>query len=559
MIDIKEILDEFDPVDMQNLNIDYGISGEKAGLAVALYNKALRKMNDGCFDLARIDLRKSVNIYPGFSDAVMLLGICVFASGDRSEAVGIFNSVRDDKRERALDYLDRLHEISLRPESASLRSTVRSSRVPDGVYGNENKLDEIMGKSLVVRSAVDNRFVEDQDYESDDDMKIVPENDSKTVPANNLVNHFDDNGDSEDDEIDVQVLPVDDISSSDEENDEKEVSSADSEDTVEVTVDKSESKSDDIAPYGSIRRKNREQFERQEGLTSRPKDEHRRQAVSGQGDARGTVSEYRRAAEAAEKKCREISAKANRAVANLKIKAARAQVLSIISVLVCLVLVIVLICMGVSNSNLKDKIEKLESGTSQGSGDYELNKKPGVTNTPGNNEVPKDNETLKNEAKASYDSAKALYEQTKYYDAAEILYALDYSLLTDSDRQSAETMYSDAVSKFVSGYYSNFDANSKEGSENWEEMIKYGDPVFKHSPNHNSKGSHLSFLLGKAYDEVGRKYKNSGDETKAEEYFVKAEGYYNNTMTKYPDSQETRNGWASYRLSEMNKIRKVDE
>ena len=144
MIEVKEILEDFEIIDIETLSTDYGITDDRASIAVSLYNKALNKMNIGSYDSARIDLRKSVNMYPSFVESRMLLGVCVFALGDRSDAVGIFNSIKGDNRERALNYLDKLHELSLRPESASFKSVSRQSRVPDAVYASDNKLDEIM-------------------------------------------------------------------------------------------------------------------------------------------------------------------------------------------------------------------------------------------------------------------------------------------------------------------------------------------------------------------------------------------------------------------------------
>lgn len=108
MIDIAYEVQKFSPVDISAIPADEKYS-ENVRLAFALYNKAIQKINKGYEDLARIDLKKAVQLYPNFYVAIILLGMCTFANGDRIGAVRIFNSVKDqDMREKALNYLDYL-------------------------------------------------------------------------------------------------------------------------------------------------------------------------------------------------------------------------------------------------------------------------------------------------------------------------------------------------------------------------------------------------------------------------------------------------------------------
>lgn len=108
MIDIAYEVQKFYPVDISAIPADDKYS-ENVRLAFALYNKAIQKINKGYEDLARIDLKKAVQLYPNFYVAIVLLGMCTFANGDRIGAVRIFNSVKDpDMREKALNYLDYL-------------------------------------------------------------------------------------------------------------------------------------------------------------------------------------------------------------------------------------------------------------------------------------------------------------------------------------------------------------------------------------------------------------------------------------------------------------------
>ena len=82
---------------------------ENESIAISLYNKALQKIEAGNDDLARLDLKRAISLYPEFSTAIILLGVCVFCNGDRIGALRVFNSVKDEKyRVEAMDYLDKL-------------------------------------------------------------------------------------------------------------------------------------------------------------------------------------------------------------------------------------------------------------------------------------------------------------------------------------------------------------------------------------------------------------------------------------------------------------------
>lgn len=75
-------------------------------------------------DAAKNYLRKAVTIFPGFYDAVMVLGILVFANGDRIGAVRIFNSVKDlEQRAISIGILDHLVEEAERPETSRILGT----------------------------------------------------------------------------------------------------------------------------------------------------------------------------------------------------------------------------------------------------------------------------------------------------------------------------------------------------------------------------------------------------------------------------------------------------
>ncbi|MBE7065839.1 MAG: tetratricopeptide repeat protein [Ruminococcaceae bacterium] len=483
MIDVKEILRDFEEVDIETLATEYGITDERASISVSLYNKALSKMNIGSYDAARIDLRKSVNMYPNFVEARMLLGVCVFALGERTEAVAIFNTVKGDNRERALNYLDKLQELSTRPESASFKSVSRQSRVPDSYY-TESKLDEI--------------------------MKAAP------ASAKNDTDNFDsDTGSAfEDDDTDVTVnkIPVaDSVAEKIVETDKA---------YVRQVVSQGGISADNTAPYSSMRR--------------RPV---RSEAVS-QNDAtpKATVADERphtyysneKAEQPAKKepdKTSEIIAKANRSISNLKIQKARVTVLAMGIGLCCLILLIIVICLGVSNSNLKEEIASLKNNgpvTDYTPNTNTGNKNPSSTLAP--TKAPESTTATSDSAMTAYNNAKSLFDEGKFLEAADLLAVTDLTVLDYNNRTAAESLYKEAVNKFSTEYNNQMLGNIVP-PENWSAVIEYGLPVYRHNieqenPEFTGNGASICFHIGKAYE-------MTGDKEKAKEF-------YNITMNKFP-------------------------
>ena len=139
MIDVREEAQAFYPIDISALPLDDERYTEPVRLAFALYNKALQKIESGYEDLARIDLKKAVSLYPGFSEAIMLLGICTFANGDRIGAVRIFNSVKDPAyREKSMAYLDHLADIAEKAGTNSVHMT-RAEEHLNNIMGTDGR------------------------------------------------------------------------------------------------------------------------------------------------------------------------------------------------------------------------------------------------------------------------------------------------------------------------------------------------------------------------------------------------------------------------------------
>ncbi len=109
MLDLKEQIKDFKPVDLSGLSSEDALYTESMRIAFTLYNKALKEINEGYRDLAKNSLRKAVAHYPEFGDAMIVLGICTFVNGDRIGAVRIFNAIKKpDDRKKGMEILDRL-------------------------------------------------------------------------------------------------------------------------------------------------------------------------------------------------------------------------------------------------------------------------------------------------------------------------------------------------------------------------------------------------------------------------------------------------------------------
>lgn len=139
MIDVVKEVSAFKPIDLTRIPEIYKPATEQMRNAFILYNKALHEVQLGHEDIAKNYLRKAVTIFPDFYDAVMVLGVLVFANGDRIGAVRIFNSVKDvEVRSVSIGLLDHLVEEAERP------TTVRNSNKKSDSQGNK-KLANVMG------------------------------------------------------------------------------------------------------------------------------------------------------------------------------------------------------------------------------------------------------------------------------------------------------------------------------------------------------------------------------------------------------------------------------
>ena len=224
--------------------------------------------------------------------------------------------------------------------SASFKSAGRQNRAQDSAYAGESKLDAVMRKTPSKISVKD---------DFDDDTSDA----------------FDD----EDTDISVTAVPR--TESAEEKIVETDMS------YVRRTI--AENSSDDIAPYGSMRRRpvRREAAEVNETPETDSVPEEKT-PVSNVNEKKNVETKK------VPDKAAETIAKANLTISNLKIQKARVTVVAMGMALCCLVLLIILICMGVSNSNLKEEIASLKNNGP--STDYTPN--TNGTNVPSTTESP---------------------------------------------------------------------------------------------------------------------------------------------------------------------------
>lgn len=113
MIRLEEELSRFKPIDLKSWESKLGGVPDEVRSALSLYNKALEDIGNGNEDIAVIALKKAIAIYPGFYEAMNIMGLCQIRLGEEDKARALFSQVvrMDDSSLRAKDYLDRLDGI----------------------------------------------------------------------------------------------------------------------------------------------------------------------------------------------------------------------------------------------------------------------------------------------------------------------------------------------------------------------------------------------------------------------------------------------------------------
>ena len=97
MIRLKDELINFPPIDLNALAGKNKRFPEHVCTAVALYNKAIERIKFNSSDIAIIELKKAIKVFPEFYDAILLLSLCYYAEDDKTKAINLLNSIRDEE------------------------------------------------------------------------------------------------------------------------------------------------------------------------------------------------------------------------------------------------------------------------------------------------------------------------------------------------------------------------------------------------------------------------------------------------------------------------------
>lgn len=130
--------------------------------------------------------------------------------------------------------------------------------------------------------------------------------------------------------------------------------------------------------------------------------------------------------------------------------------------------------------------------------------------------------------------AKKLFQNGNYLGCFELIIGTDWSKLDKNQVAEKDELAEKSLDLFSREYKSNMYLAVRD--EKWSEVLKYAETIIKYNPDW-VYGDAVYFHAGKAAELTGDK--------------VKAEQYYNDTITRYPDSQEVT--YAKYRLEMMLK------
>lgn len=135
MIKLKDELVNFPTIDLEALSKSNSFP-ENVKTAVSLYNKAIDRIKFNSSDIAMIELKKAIKMFPEFYDAILLLSLCHYANEEKSKAISLLNTIKDEEeRTKCFRYLDSVVGKSVsgvksirRPESAAQKQVQRTSR-----------------------------------------------------------------------------------------------------------------------------------------------------------------------------------------------------------------------------------------------------------------------------------------------------------------------------------------------------------------------------------------------------------------------------------------------
>jgi len=168
LINLRDELVNFAPIDLENiLKINPNIS-EEYKTSVNLYNSALENLKYNSEDIAIIELKKAVALNPDFNEAVTLLGLCFLYMKAYEKAEEMFKRVvkAENNGAKAFDYLNRM-------KSDSIEQTEDKDNQQKGKGKKASKRSKSVSKIASSKSA---------DKTSKDASYSVPQNVSYGMP-----------------------------------------------------------------------------------------------------------------------------------------------------------------------------------------------------------------------------------------------------------------------------------------------------------------------------------------------------------------------------------------
>lgn len=152
MLNVSTELESFQPIDLEKIEQEAGDLPEDTIKAIQLFNKALEDIKSGNEDIAIIQLKKAISLYPSFFEAMNLLGICYYAAGKEDAARSAFKQVidADDSGLKAMQYLNKMDGLVEQTDSGSVSSKRKSSKSSKGSRASkeEGLISEWVAKGL---------------------------------------------------------------------------------------------------------------------------------------------------------------------------------------------------------------------------------------------------------------------------------------------------------------------------------------------------------------------------------------------------------------------------
>jgi tetratricopeptide (TPR) repeat protein len=152
MLNVSFELENFQPLDLEEIEKEAGDLPEDTVKAIQLFNKALEDIKSGNEDIAIIQLKKAISLYPSFFEAMNLLGICYYAAGKEDAARSAFKQVidADDSGLKAMQYLNKMDGLVEQTDSGSVSNKRKSSKSSKGSRASkeEGLISEWVAKGL---------------------------------------------------------------------------------------------------------------------------------------------------------------------------------------------------------------------------------------------------------------------------------------------------------------------------------------------------------------------------------------------------------------------------